>query len=797
MAENLVFFISRAGADKRWAQWIDDILSEAGHRTYHQDDPEDGVLIGESIPDWISNKLEDSDVFISVFSPDYFKSKWCMREFKAALALQMDHPKRRLQNVIPVVVAECELPAHIADLKYVDLCVVKDDAAGLEHLRTELAKLYLDHPKKRPSGSMLHAAVPEDSDRARALARIRTRAVSRYFDDENNLYHGVRIHLHLSVTPEANVLDEGPAREKPLSQNLSVSNVYDKMDQMLLIQGDQGSGKSFLLRELLDEFLNRAGGSQSHPIPAVFMLTTWAKKRRPLDEWLAEELEWLYGVPSDVAKAWTAGNQILPLLDGLDEVKTEYRASCIRAINEFRSRPRQPPPVVCCRTAEYDELPSSARLSGLGGVVAVCPLAQPQVSSYLDQLGSIGTNIRGVLAHDSSLSELLDTPLALSVVVRAYGDDPGLLPPKDGTLEQRRQRLWTTYVKRMLERKPLASGQNSSTTIRPYTSDQTLHWLSWLAEKMVEREITVFYIERLQPDWLSMRSGWFVPGVGLLSGLGVGTLVGILCGLIYGPSAGLSYGALAGFGGMLVGPTIDKSGLGEMARHRREEIVCSQGWTWDTHRAMQQGGARRKRRVLLALTLGVLAGVIQGANADRESATYYGLFIGLAFFSVFFVIGFLFIGIFDLIQGGFRYDQIDLDDKPNRGIRKPNQGIRESLKNAFLASGAYALGGGLVSGLVAGLLFWYIGVLDDITKVGPAVCLGFGLIGWFLHGGSAVVKHCALRLLLAWNRDAPLHYATFLDFACERILLSKDGNRFQFIHELLRDHFAGRRHEGT
>ena len=58
-------------------------------------------------------------------------------------------------------------------------------------------------------------------------------------------------------------------------------------------------------------------------------------------------------------------------------------------------------------------------------------------------------------------------------------------------------------------------------------------------------------------------------------------------------------------------------------------------------------------------------------------------------------------------------------------------------------------------------------------------------------GGLAVIQHAVLRLAL-WRRgDAPLHYARFLDYAAQRILLRKVGGGYLFLHRLLLEHFAG------
>src|SRR5205823_11920341 len=111
---------------------------------------------------------------------------------------------------------------------------------------------------------------------------------------------------------------------------------YDNAGSELLILGEPGSGKTTLLLELARDLLNRAQQDPFHPIPVVFNLSSWAVKRQPLTDWMVEELNSKYQVPYIVGQSWINTNQVLPLLDGLDEVAPRYRAGCVDAINAYR-----------------------------------------------------------------------------------------------------------------------------------------------------------------------------------------------------------------------------------------------------------------------------------------------------------------------------------------------------------------------------------------------------------------------------------------------------------------------------
>ena len=67
-----------------------------------------------------------------------------------------------------------------------------------------------------------------------------------------------------------------------------------------------------------------------------------------------DELNLRYDVPTGIAQEWVAADQILPLLDGLDEVRAEHRPACVEAVNAFRQSHGFLPVVITSRLADYD-----------------------------------------------------------------------------------------------------------------------------------------------------------------------------------------------------------------------------------------------------------------------------------------------------------------------------------------------------------------------------------------------------------------------------------------------------------
>lgn len=303
-------------------------------------------------------------------------------------------------------------------------------------------------------------------------------------------------------------------RSYPLTSGIPIDQIYDEASGELLILGEPGSGKTTLLLELARILLERASQKEIHPIPVVFNLASWTIKRQPFEEWLMEELYTKYFIPRKLAQTWIQAEQILPLLDGLDEVEAVERGSCIRAINAYRREHGLLSMVVCCRQADY--FAQDARLLLHSGAI-IQPLTARQVDAYLAAGGEQLATLRRSLQIDSTLQELTRSPLMLNILALTYQDKAIDMSAEPFSLDVRRREVFTTYINQMLARRKSQSR---------YTTEQTLYWLTWLARRLTQRQQTEFYIERMQPDWLSSPRAlrWYCR-------LLVGLLVGVLGGL--------------------------------------------------------------------------------------------------------------------------------------------------------------------------------------------------------------------------------------------------------------------------
>jgi hypothetical protein len=362
---------------------------------------------------------------------------------------------------------------------------------------------------------------------------------------QHSLVHEVLFTLDLAARPEAVVRPLDLLVQRPdqgdclLPSGTRLIDVFDDTGHALLILGAPGAGKTTLLLELAQDLLNRAAQDPEAPMPVVFPLSSWAQQRRPLADWLVDALHELYYIPRKIGQAWVEAREILPLLDGLDEVASEYRADCAEAINTFR-QDHGLPLVVCSRTADYEVLGTPLRLQG---ALVVQPLTHAQVDTYLIQVGAPLAAVRQALQDDPTLWELLDTPLMLAVVTLAWAGEAGVALHMQGTLAERRQHLFTIYVDRMFRRRG---------AITAYTRQQTEHWLTWLAWQMTQHGQTIFYLERMQLTWLPYRLRSKLRNFGKRTAIRAGLPISTLVMLGFGPLVGFVIG-LAAAAGVFVG----------------------------------------------------------------------------------------------------------------------------------------------------------------------------------------------------------------------------------------------------
>ncbi|WP_414586993.1 NACHT domain-containing protein [Scytonema sp. PCC 10023] len=199
---------------------------------------------------------------------------------------------------------------------------------------------------------------------------------------------------------------------EPIPDTTRIIDVFDSVDVAgkLLILGAPGSGKTTTQLELAQALVKRAEEQPDCPVPVLFNLSSWKDDRQSITDWLLAELKSKYGVSKKLSKEWVNNHQLLPLLDGLDELEPQRQELCVSIINQFLGSENRPLYlVVCSRSEEYSNY--SAQLQ-LNGAIYLQPLTNNQISDYLTTIKY--TKIWSSISSDLDLLELVKTPFLIT-----------------------------------------------------------------------------------------------------------------------------------------------------------------------------------------------------------------------------------------------------------------------------------------------------------------------------------------------------------------------------------------------
>lgn len=563
-----------------------------------------------------------------------------------------------------------------------------------------------------------------------------------------------------------------------LDSRTSLSRYIEEVDifgeegigRTVLIQGEPGAGKTLTLLKLVQKIIQRKEDELSY-LPVVLNLSSWAKKRQSISQWLIEELDNFYGISNQkIVRSWIINQNLFLFFDGLDEVKKNCQADCIRALQDFRRTNDVTPIVICCREKDYTQL--SKGLS-CNSIVTIQSLTLPQINQYLASRGNQLQALKTFIENnpDSDIRNLAATPLNLRVMSLAFQDFS--LEDISGLLSRglSQRHLWNIYIDQMFKRNRTKHREDK----HPYTREQTVHYLIWIAKYMIDSSQSRFLIERLQPSILQNqnlypdRSDSQIKKIKRRYRCQSALIFGLVLGLCGGPLGGLS-GTLSGilffcafFGGigMLVGLIIT-GGL--------DEIQTVETLQW----SLQKSPSSRTMLTwsfvgsLAALMLGLFILLINRTKLPPGNMIFFLLVLGACFGPM--------IGFLISIASGFRGPVI-------KDTERPNQGIFKSAWNTVI----FGLLSGLSGTVVGGLMGWLSnsGVLVNGLMGG----LFIGLLGTLAVGGSALLRYLNLRLTLCHQGYTPWNYTRFLNYATDRILLQRLGGGY-VIPGKLREHLA-------
>jgi len=482
--------------------------------------------------DWereIDAHLNAAQVILLLISADFLASDYC---YGIEMSLALERHENRQCHVIPILLR----PVDWQNTRFAHLqCLPRKKAVTEFNNRDaafrEITKGIREVIEHLNSPSRPRAII-DHKHRQYLLRRVRNFWIESVLD--GSLHHAIVIALELQKLPDAvanpwsMIMLESNRPAYPLPQGTKTTHIFDKADGQLLILGEPGAGKTTLLLELARDLLNRAEYDELPLLPVVFHLSSWAQKRQPFSVWLAKELETKYEVPRKIAETWVDADQILPLLDGFDEVAENRRLSCITTINAYRRTHPLIPMVICSRKDEYA---AQAARFALRDAVSVQPLTQEQIDKYLTSVGPQLEAVRRALHEDAGLRELATTPLWLSVLTLAYqGISAASLVGVAS--DKQRQLILEKYVEHMLTR-------GSQTR---YTTEQTKRCLACLAKLMRKFSITILNVGIDTASIINKKEAtqWVIGGA--ILGLEGGP-VGVVAGAVVGSLAFATLGA--------------------------------------------------------------------------------------------------------------------------------------------------------------------------------------------------------------------------------------------------------------
>ena len=114
---------------------------------------------------------------------------------------------------------------------------------------------------------------------------------------------------------------------------------------------------------------------------------------------------------------WVHFDELLPWLDGLDEVADHARSACVATINAYRQAHGLRPMVICSRLTEYLLYPPRVLLHS---AVIVQPLLMEQIERFLLDAGPELDSVYQALYYDRTLQQLVTKPLMFNIITRTY-----------------------------------------------------------------------------------------------------------------------------------------------------------------------------------------------------------------------------------------------------------------------------------------------------------------------------------------------------------------------------------------
>lgn len=352
--------------------------------------------------------------------------------------------------------------------------------------------------------------------RSNLLKAVRNEVNARL---EQSLHKAVRIHLLKETEPEQvqRIWDiEVKIGKRPsfqLPPDRSITEVFAQTGGKFMILGAPGAGKTTTLLEVARELISRAEAEIDRPIPILFDLSTWQEGKLSIACWLSAEINSRYGIRKNIIKKLINEQQILPLLDGLDELELARQDIVIQEINQLLEIEKPPKHIVICTHLEdYKNCQNKVRVYG---AIYLRPLSNDRIREYL--LNSRSRELWENIKEEPQLLELARSPLLLNMMALAYEEILIHAWKRIESKPDRCEYLLNAYVRRMLTQNIKSKFYRQGKEPRP---EKTRYWLVWLAKNMSQLNRKEVIVEKINRNWLQTRSQkrWYQIGLWLTLG---------------------------------------------------------------------------------------------------------------------------------------------------------------------------------------------------------------------------------------------------------------------------------------
>ncbi|HEY7126436.1 MAG TPA: TIR domain-containing protein [Ktedonobacterales bacterium] len=501
-------FISYSREDSVFVDQLEENLAQQGFVTWLD---RQRLIPGRDWAAEIETQIKQLDMVVVVLSPSAVKSEWVNREIAFAQQIK--------KTIIPIRLKQVDIPLRLSNLHCIDF--FSDFGFVATQLRVAWNRILSDPtatdsqlllPANTVSGEWAQSANNSSIPRRMAVAERKLPNPAKLFYAIKQLRNQYGQEFSFEKLPAKLMLTLRDYSDESDATGQTIAELFQN-HLNLLVLGRPGSGKTTLLQqltlELMDEELRAVESTEeARWLPVFVPLYDWARKKKPLNEWLAEHLSQklsLRGIDKPLIRYWLSQGNLILLLDGLDEMNREDSKKCIEAINKF-GKETTDPLVISCELKRYESLQGEQHNLNFGQSTVVVQYPQPaQVLDYFKQVGATELSQDYQEEYRQEHGNLAYTPLMLYLMTQTIQDATSAGKSLASISEQE---LMERYVTHTIELHSSESRRNHAST-----QHYMKFWLTRLAICMRDRPYFYFRPDLLPDIWaksLYVCSTWAI-----------------------------------------------------------------------------------------------------------------------------------------------------------------------------------------------------------------------------------------------------------------------------------------------